>query len=66
MDPLPTALQIPWRNAFDSYDLIYLFHRYQEVEGVGVMKDEEIKIEEIEVSHTLGGAGRCYAVVIHT
>jgi hypothetical protein len=26
------------------------------VEGVGVMKDEELKLEEIEVSHTLGGA----------
>ena len=24
------------------------------------MKDEEIKLEEIEVSHTLGGSGRCY------
>ena len=27
------------------------------------MKDEEIKFEEIEASHTLGGAGRCYAAV---
>jgi hypothetical protein len=27
------------------------------VENVGVMKDEEKKFEEIEVSHTLGGAG---------
>ena len=26
-----------------------------EVKGVGVMKDEEVKLEEIEVSHTLGG-----------
>jgi hypothetical protein len=26
----------------------------EEVEGVGVMKDEEIKLEEIEASHTLG------------
>ena len=26
-------------------------------EGVGVMKDEEIKLEEIEDSHTLGGSG---------
>jgi len=25
-----------------------------EVEGDGVMKDEEIKLEEIEASHTLG------------
>ena len=38
----------------------------EEVEGVGVMKDEEIKIQEIESSHTLGGTGRCYAAVIHT
>jgi hypothetical protein len=30
------------------------------------MKDEEIKLEEIEASHTLGGVGRCYAAVIHT
>jgi hypothetical protein len=29
----------------------------RKVEGVGVMKDEDIKIEEIEVSHTLGGSG---------
>ena len=26
-------------------------------EGVGVMKDKELKFEEIEVSHTLGGTG---------
>ena len=30
-----------------------------EVEGAGVMKDEEIKLEEIEASHTLGGNRRC-------
>ena len=38
----------------------------EEVEGIGVMKDEELKLQEIESFHTLGGAGRCYAVVIHT
>ena len=27
----------------------------KEVKGVGVMKDEELKLEEIETSHTLGG-----------
>ena len=27
----------------------------EEVKGVGVMKDEKRKLEEIEVSHTLGG-----------
>jgi hypothetical protein len=27
----------------------------EEVKGVGVMKDEELKVEEIESSHTLGG-----------
>ena len=27
------------------------------VDGVGVMKDKEIKFEEIETSHTLGGEG---------
>ena len=27
----------------------------EETKGVGVMKDEELKLEEIEVSHTLGG-----------
>ena len=30
------------------------------------MKDEELKLEEIETSHTLVGAGRCYAAVMHT
>jgi hypothetical protein len=28
------------------------------VKGVGVMKDEELKLEEIETSHTLGGYGK--------
>ena len=37
-----------------------------EVEGSGVMKDEDLKFEEIEVSDTLGGVERCYDVVIHT
>ena len=27
----------------------------EEAKGVGVMKDEELKIEEIEAAHTLGG-----------
>ena len=27
------------------------------------MKDEEMKFEEIEDSHTQGGVGRCYTVV---
>ncbi len=27
----------------------------EETRGVGVMKDEDLKIEEIEASHTLGG-----------
>jgi hypothetical protein len=27
------------------------------VGGVGVLKDDEIKLKEIEVSHTLGGTG---------
>ena len=31
----------------------------EEVKGVGVMKDEELNLEEIEVSHTLGGYRRC-------
>ncbi len=30
------------------------------------MKDEEVKVEETEDSHTLGGWGRWYADVIHT
>jgi hypothetical protein len=38
----------------------------EEVKGVGVMKDEEFKLEEIEVSHTLDGAGRFNVAVIHT
>ena len=32
------------------------------VEGVGVVKDEKIKIEEIEDYHTLGGSGICYII----
>ena len=28
-------------------------------------EDEELKLEEIEDSHTLSGTGRCYVVVIH-
>ena len=36
----------------------------EEVEGVGVMKDQELLFEEIEVSHTLGGEERSYTVVI--
>ena len=31
----------------------------EEVKGVGVMKDEELNLEEIEASHTLGGYRRC-------
>jgi hypothetical protein len=27
----------------------------RKVEDVGVMKDEDLKLEEIETSHTLGG-----------
>ena len=38
----------------------------EEVEGVGVMKDEQLQLEELEVSHTLGGSGRCYGTVKHT
>ncbi len=30
------------------------------------MKDDELKLEEIEASLTQGGAGRCYAAVMHT
>ena len=30
------------------------------------MKDEELKLEQIEASFTLGGVGRCYDIVIHT
>ena len=32
-------------------------YRSRKVEGVGVMNDEDLKLEEIEVSHTLGGEG---------
>ncbi len=28
------------------------------------MKDEELKFEEIESSHTLGGVGRSYVLVL--
>jgi hypothetical protein len=27
-------------------------------EGVGLMKDKQLNLEEVEVSHTLGGAGK--------
>jgi hypothetical protein len=30
------------------------------------MKDEEVNLEEIESSYTVGGTGRCYGPVIHT
>ena len=30
------------------------------------MKDEEVKTEEMEVSHTLGGSGRSYEDVIQS
>jgi hypothetical protein len=38
------------------------------VKGVGVMKDTELKLEEIETSHTLGGYRRCrcYSAVRYT
>ena len=49
----------------------------EEVKGVGVMKDEELKLEEIEASHTRLSRGsrqgreerrgcKCYSAVIHT
>ena len=40
----------------------------EEVKGVGVMKDEELKLEEIEASLTLGGYRRCicYSAVRYT
>ncbi len=40
----------------------------QEVKGVGVMKDEEVMLEEIETSHSLGGYRRCrcYSTVRYT
>ncbi len=31
----------------------------EEVKGVGVMKDEDLKLEEIESSHTPGGYRGC-------
>jgi hypothetical protein len=31
----------------------------EEVQGVGVMKDEELQLEDIEASHTLGAYRRC-------
>jgi hypothetical protein len=38
---------------------------YRDLTKVGVKKDEELHVEEIEASHTLGGAGRCSGAVIH-
>ncbi len=40
----------------------------EEVKGVGVIKDEELMLEEIEASHTLGGCRRlrCYSAVRYT
>ena len=36
--------------------------------GIGVRKDEELKVDEIEVSHTIGGYRRCrcYSAVRYT
>ena len=50
-------------QAQDSIPTIIIFYYSQikrggrKVEGVGVMKDKELKLEEIEASLTLGGAG---------
>jgi hypothetical protein len=40
----------------------------EDAKGVGVMKDEEVQLEEIEDSHTLGGSRRlrCYSAVRYT
>ena len=40
----------------------------EEVKGVSIIKDEEVKLEEIETSHTSGGCRRCrwYSVVRYT
>jgi hypothetical protein len=35
------------------------------VEGVGVVKDEKLRIEEIEDYHTLGGSGICYIIFFY-
>ena len=42
-----------WRCVFIITDKAKLVG--EEVKGVGVMKDEELKLEVIEASHTLGG-----------
>ncbi len=34
------------------------------MEGVGIVKDEELNLEEMEASLTIGGAGRGYVAVI--
>ena len=56
----------------ESVDDVY---EGRNVEDVGGMKDEELKFEEIDSSHTLGGTGkspgerrgcRCYSDVIVT
>ncbi len=71
-----------WRSSLESEKWKNLQRGLsgEEVEGVGVMKDKELKpLEDIEASHTLGGAGegrvqgrgkwrgcRCYSAVRHT
>jgi hypothetical protein len=59
------------RGSVSDGDVLYKVHRHihflitdtarpqggRKAEGVGVVKDKELKREEIEVSLTLGGAG---------
>ncbi len=56
----PQSCQLPYLNFADKDQLVFIITDKvklvgEEVKGVGVMKDEELKLEEIEVSHTLGG-----------
>ncbi len=59
------------RNPFEIYVFIITDKSKlvgEEAKGVGVMKDKELKLEEIESSHTLGGWRRLrfYSVVRYT
>ena len=55
--------RLVWRDLHDCHTLgvcVFIITDKEkiggeEVKGVGVMKEEELKIEEIEASHTQGG-----------
>ena len=46
-----------------ALDFSVIIHKPKNQEGVGVMKDIELKLDEMKSSHTLGGPGECVTSV---